>query len=102
MIRWFNKEVADSISREGTKLIKTLLPDEDSSITEYKYKFNWCEFLTPCPIKNDTMIGDYDCIECCPHFVNFEIVKSIESVDGSTYAPYFEYGTGILKCKGIK
>lgn len=40
MIRKFDKQVADFISREGAKLIRMLLPDEDSSITDGVVKCN--------------------------------------------------------------
>ena len=40
MIHRFDKQVADSISREGAKLTRTLLPDEDSYSTEYRYNLN--------------------------------------------------------------
>lgn len=98
MIRRFDKEVADSISREGAKLIRALLPDEDSSITEYRYRFTWCDFLTPCKYKNhDVRVGDYDCQQC-PHFVDSYIETPIKGSGVLSYAPYFEVGIGVVKC----
>ena len=95
MIRRFDKQVADSISREGAKLIRTLLRDEDSSITEYRYRFTWCYFLTPCKYKNhDVCVGDYD----CPHFVDSYIETSIQGSGVLSYAPYFAVGIGVVKC----
>lgn len=99
MIHKFDKEVADSIPREGTELIRTLLPDEDSSVTEYRYRFTWCDFLTPCKYKNhDVRVGDYDCQQC-PHFVDSYIETPIKGSGVSSYAPYFAVGIGVVKCK---
>lgn len=99
MIHKFDKEVADSISREGAKLIRTLLPDEDSSITEYRYRFTWCDFKTPCKYKdNDVCVGDYDCQQC-QYFVDSYIETPIKGSGVSSYAPYFTVGIGVVKCK---
>lgn len=99
MIRKFDKEIADSISKEGTKLIRTLLPDEDRPIREVRFEFTWCDFLTRCTYKDyDVRVGDYDCHQC-PYFVDSCIEKPITGTGVTSYAPYFKIGIGIVKCK---
>ena len=98
IIRKFDQQIADDISREGAKLIRTLLPDEGTSITEYRYRFTWCDFLTPCKYKNhDVRVGDYDCQQC-PHFVDSYIETPIQGSGVLSYAPYFAVGIGVVKC----
>jgi hypothetical protein len=66
------------------------------------FKFNWADYLTPCPFKKDIMIGEYEC-SVCPYHKGFKITQSIDTNakdenDVVSYKRYFEVGTGIVEC----
>lgn len=67
---------------------------------ELKFKYNWCNFFTPCPYReDDTMIGDYECTECCSHFESCEITKEPPINGISSYSRYNIIGEGKVKCR---
>ena len=66
-----------------------------------KYKRTWCDYLTPCKIKPNIMVGEYECQEECPHF------KSVEENNGKKFEPcdYSRYSyvwEGIVICNACK
>ena len=66
------------------------------------FKFNWFDYLTPCPFKKDVMVGEYDC-SVCPYHKSFKIIHSIDRYmrneqEEISYTKYFEIGEGIVEC----
>lgn len=66
---------------------------------DIKYKFNWCDFLTPCPHGKDCCVGDFDC-HTCKHFVNSIIDPCDEEppYTPTEYKKYTEISTGTVTC----
>lgn len=31
-----------------------------------EFERTWCDYITPCPYKNNIFIGEYECVEKCP------------------------------------
>ena len=51
------------------------------------YKRTWCEYLTPCKIRPEIMIGEYYCQEKCPFFKSIKEEKwkgQVECYDKKT------------------
>jgi hypothetical protein len=59
-----------------------------------KFEFNWCDYKTPCPYKNDIFIGDYDCYTC-EHNKEYTILDGITLDDKMSY---LKIGNGIVIC----
>ena len=68
------------------------------------FKFNWFDYLTPCPFKKDVMVGEYVC-SVCPYHKSFKITDDInrhkkdDNTVNLSYNKYFEIGTGIVECR---
>lgn len=66
-----------------------------------KYKRTWCDYLTPCKIKPDIMVGSYECQEECPYF------KSAKEKEGRTFKPgdtarYLYVWSGEVECSATE
>lgn len=64
------------------------------------FKFNWCDYFTPCPHGKDCMIGDhtcYTCIHCKSYIVNSERFKNTDKIDND-YRKYFIINEGHVMC----
>ena len=61
-----------------------------------KFDYNWCEYLTPCSVHPDIMIGDYEC-EQCKYFKasNYEPIQRKQPGD---YSKYFDIYHGCVDC----
>lgn len=66
-----------------------------------KYKRTWCDYLTPCKIKPNIMVGEYECQKECPYFkfVEENNGKKFEPCDYSRYSYIWE---GVVKCNACK
>ena len=61
------------------------------------YKFNWCEYLTPCPHGNDCYVGDYDCAHCS-NFVKHVWMNNIPYNNINDHSRYFRTSSGQIIC----
>lgn len=46
-----------------------------------QYQRTWCDFLTPCKVRPEIMVGEYECQEECPHF------KSLKEEEAPNFKP---------------
>lgn len=62
------------------------------------YKRTWCDYLTPCKIRPEIMVGEYECQEECPFFVSVKEEEG-KKFDPCDYARYSYVWNGEVKCK---
>lgn len=64
------------------------------------YKRTWCDYLTPCQIKPDIMVGEYECQEQCPYFKSSK-EDSAPAFKIGDYSRYFHIYNGEVECEFI-
>lgn len=60
------------------------------------YQRTWCDYLTPCKVNPDIMVGEYDC-EQCKHFQSRKEEKGKE-FDPCDYSRYSYVWNGEVEC----
>ena len=66
-----------------------------NGITKIIFKYNWCEYFTPCPHYNDIMVGGYDCSEC--QFCGGINLSNIDNIP-EDYEKYIKVYIGEVNC----
>ena len=62
----------------------------------YRYERTWCDYLTPCPHKEDVMIGSYECENCA--YYKSSIENKFKDYEPCDYGKYTETVSGIVTC----
>lgn len=62
-----------------------------------KYERTWCDYLTPCKIKPEIMVGEYECQEECPFFKSWKEEPS-PKFDIGDYSRYSYVYKGQVEC----
>ena len=62
-----------------------------------QYKRTWCDYLTPCKIKPDIMVGSYECQEECQCFKSYKEDNS-KKFDPCDYSRYSYVWNGEVEC----
>ena len=62
------------------------------------YSRTWCDYLTPCLIQPEIMVGEYECQEKCPFFISIEEYEG-KKFDACDYSRYSYVWNGSVKCK---
>ena len=66
------------------------------------FKYNWCDYLTPCPYIKDKEVGSYECSTCeyCKRLNYDEALRTDDTpIDNKNYYKrYFVINVGVCKC----
>lgn len=66
------------------------------------FKYNWCDYLTPCPYIKDKEVGSYECSICeyCKGLNYDEALRTDDTpVSDKNYCKrYFIINIGVCKC----
>lgn len=70
------------------------------------YKYNWCDFFTPCPYRENINVGSYDCSICkCNNGIEQEKLD-IDNLKYANLPPHIRRclvnGNGVVKCNFLK
>lgn len=60
------------------------------------YERTWCDYLTPCKLKPEIMVGEYEC-EQCPHF-NSRKEEPAPKFNACDYSRYSHIYHGEVEC----
>lgn len=61
--------------------------NEKRNIIKQEYQRTWCDYLTPCSVNPNIMVGEYECQEECPFFKSVqEEKKEFKPCDYSRYS----------------
>lgn len=65
-------------------------------MAKVKFKYTWCDYLTPCPYRNNVEVGSYECSQCS----YFERMIDSNKPDSaiSDYSKYFVIKIGHVEC----
>lgn len=61
------------------------------------FEYTWCDYLTPCPHRENIEIGCFDCYDC-KYYVSSSIDGTTNEDKTSDYKKYIKIMKGVVFC----
>ena len=62
-----------------------------------EFEYTWCDYLTPCPHRENIEVGGFDCSEC-RYFISSRSESSRYNSGNDNYKKYTEVLKGVVFC----